>query len=105
MSIRELNQEFVLIKICANLCRVSAYIHLKLQEAFAIHYIIKKESWSRRRLEQEVGCGFGDYGVDLKTCAMWWKAGEPRRSGDGGCGGGSGVGNFVAGRDGRRSTQ
>ncbi len=43
----------MLFKICANLCRISANIHLKLQEAFAIHYIIKRNldlegGWSKR---------------------------------------------------------
>ncbi len=86
----------MLIKICANLCRISANISLEAPGSSCNSLYYFKESWSRRRLEQEVGCGFGDYGVDLMSCAMWWKAGDPRRSGDGGCGGGSGVGNFVA---------
>ncbi len=43
-----------------------------------------------------MGCGFGDYGVDFEVMCNVRKAGDPRRSGDGGCGGGSGVGNFVA---------
>jgi len=55
------------VLICAGLVPI---FHLKLQEAFAIHYIILRNldlegGWSKRWV---VDCG--DYAVDLMSCAM-----------------------------------